>query len=92
MFIFFKKRITKKRVFEIPIICVGNIYVGGTGKTPTSIVLSKELSILSYKQTLKRGFAVIRKEDVIIKNDLEIKHNDKIEIEFATSKTKAKKI
>ena len=53
---------------------------------------SKELSILSYKQTLKRGFAVIRKEDVIIKNDLEIKHNDKIEIEFATSKTKAKKI
>ena len=39
-----------------------------------------------------RGFAVIRKEDVIIKNDLEIKQNDKIEIEFATSKTKAKKI
>ena len=53
---------------------------------------SKELSILSYKQTLKRGFAVIRKEDVIIKNDLEIKHNDKIEIEFATSKTTAKEI
>ena len=53
---------------------------------------SKELSILSYKQTLKRGFAVIRKENVIIKNDLEIKQNDKIEIEFATSKTKAKKI
>ena len=38
------------------------------------------------------SFAVIRKKDVIIKNDLEIKHNDKIEIEFATSKTKAKKI
>ena len=53
---------------------------------------SKELSILSYKQTLKRGFAVIRKENMIIKNDLEIKQNEKIEIEFATSKTKAKKI
>jgi len=53
---------------------------------------ARELSILSYKQTLNRGFAVIRKEDHIIKNDLEIKKNDKIEIEFATSKTKAKKI
>jgi len=54
--IFFKKRITKKRVFEIPIICVGNIYVGGTGKTPTSIVLSKELSILGFKPVIIRKF------------------------------------
>lgn len=53
---------------------------------------SRELSILSYKQTLQRGFAVIRKEDIIIKSDLEIKQNDKIEIEFSKSKTKAKKI
>ena len=53
---------------------------------------SRELSILSYKQTLKRGFAVVRKEDIIIKSDLEIKQNDKIEIEFSRSKTKAKKI
>ena len=53
---------------------------------------SRELSILSYKQTLKRGFAVIRKGKMIIKNDFEIKQNDKIEIEFETSKTKAKKI
>ena len=53
---------------------------------------SRELLILSYKQTLKRGFAVIRKGKMIIKNDFEIKQNDKIEIEFETSKTKAKKI
>ena len=29
--------------FKIPIICVGNIYIGGTGKTPLSILITKEL-------------------------------------------------
>jgi len=42
--IFFKKKFTKTIEFNIPIICVGNIYIGGTGKTPTSIFLANELS------------------------------------------------
>ena len=54
--IFLKKKIYKKKVFEIPIICVGNIYIGGTGKTPTSILLSKELSILGFKPVIIRKF------------------------------------
>ena len=32
-----------KEKFKIPIICVGNIYIGGTGKTPLSIELLKIL-------------------------------------------------
>ena len=27
-------KLKKKQTFEVPIICVGNIYLGGTGKTP----------------------------------------------------------
>tara|TARA_B100001029_G_C15056535_1_gene454816 strand:+ start:1130 stop:2056 length:927 start_codon:yes stop_codon:yes gene_type:complete len=32
-----KKSTTNKKKFSIPTICVGNIYIGGTGKTPLSI-------------------------------------------------------
>ena len=34
-----KKLIQKEYACKIPVICIGNIYVGGTGKTPLSIAL-----------------------------------------------------
>ena len=51
-----KKRITKIQSFKIPILCVGNIYLGGTGKTPTSILLAKELSKLGKKPLILRKY------------------------------------
>ena len=35
----FKRSLTKTYQTSIPIICVGNIYLGGTGKTPLCIEL-----------------------------------------------------
>ncbi len=54
--IFFRKKIFKVRKFKIPIICVGNIYIGGTGKTPTSVFLAKELSRLGKKPVILRKY------------------------------------
>ena len=39
-----KIKFTKSMKFNIPIICIGNIYIGGTGKTPTSVYIAKELT------------------------------------------------
>ena len=44
-----KKVITFQNSFNIPVICIGNIYVGGTGKTPLSIKIANELLKLKKK-------------------------------------------
>ena len=54
--IFLKKKFTRRIQFNIPIICVGNIYIGGTGKTPASIYIAKELSELGKKPAILRKY------------------------------------
>ena len=49
---FLKKKFTTTNNFNISIICVGNIYLGGTGKTPTSIFLANELLKLGKKPVI----------------------------------------
>ncbi len=56
LIIFIKKKIIKPIKFDIPIICVGNIYLGGTGKTPTSILLANELSSMGKRTAILRKF------------------------------------
>ena len=63
IFIFFKNRFTKSIKFDIPIICVGNIYIGGTGKTPTSIFIAKELKRLGKKPVIIRKFYKNHKDE-----------------------------
>ena len=53
---FFKRSLTKTHKCSIPVICVGNIYLGGTGKTPLCI----ELHFLL--KNLNRNPAFIRKK------------------------------
>ena len=54
--IFIKKTFIKKLTFKIPIICIGNIYIGGTGKTPLSIFLAQELKSMGKKPTIIKKF------------------------------------
>ncbi len=42
--------------FDIPIICVGNIFIGGTGKTPLSIYIYNLLKKRRYKPAIVRKY------------------------------------
>ena len=54
--IFIKKKLSRTQEFNTPIICVGNIYLGGTGKTPFSIFLAEELCKLKRDPVILRKF------------------------------------
>ena len=54
--IILKNKVSKKKRASIPVVCVGNIYLGGTGKTPLSLEVVKTLERL-HKKT-----AVVRKD------------------------------
>ena len=78
VYIFFKKKFTKEINFNIPIICVGNIYIGGTGKTPTSILIANELSNLGKNPVIVRKYYENHKDehDLILSNFSSLILND----------------
>lgn len=53
---FFNMRILKSKEFNVPIICVGNITVGGTGKTPHTELILAELQKDFQVACLSRGY------------------------------------
>ena len=53
---YLKKILARSKQFPVPIICVGNIYLGGTGKTPLCI------EIFSILKSLRMNPAFVRKK------------------------------
>lgn len=66
LLLFFKTLLTKKYQCSIPVICVGNIYLGGTGKTPLSI------EIFSILKNLNMNPVFIRKRYDSFKDEVEL--------------------
>ena len=56
LIIFLKRKLIKSELFDIPVICIGNIYLGGTGKTPTAILIANELVKIGKKPSIIRKF------------------------------------
>ncbi len=51
-----KIKYKKYKIKNIKTICVGNIYIGGTGKTPTCLLVNSILKKFKYKSTFIKKF------------------------------------
>ena len=83
--IFVKKNLKKKNKFSIPIICVGNIYLGGTGKTPLCIKLAEILKKMNKKT------AIIKKSYKSHDDEFKMIESKKIKLIKDTSRFEALK-
>ena len=63
---FINKKFKSYRNFSIPIICIGNIYIGGTGKTP----LARE--IFNIAKSLKKNPAFIKKSHDFLQDEVKM--------------------
>ena len=72
-----RKYLVSPKRFNIPVICVGNIYVGGTGKTPLSIEIANDLKLKKrnpviikkyYKSHKDEQMMIREKTDFVILN------------------------
>ena len=58
----------KKKISKIKTICVGNIYLGGTGKTPLTIKISQILKREGIKvATIKKNYLNQKDEQLLLK-------------------------
>ena len=65
-FLSYIKQLKRSKKFHIPIVCVGNIYLGGTGKTP----LAKE--IFKITRSLGKNPAFVKKYHDYLQDEIEM--------------------
>ncbi len=69
----YKTGILKKKSFDIPVISIGNLSVGGTGKTPVTIATAKELQKRGLNVcVLSRGYKRKSKGVIIVSDGKDI--------------------
>ena len=56
LLIFLKKKLSYEKKHKISVICVGNLYLGGTGKTPLSIYIAKIVKKLGKRTAIVKKF------------------------------------
>ncbi len=63
---FITRFLPKKKFDQVKTICIGNIYLGGTGKTPTSLKLYQLLKAKKYSVTIGKKYYLNQKDEQIL--------------------------
>jgi len=69
---FYNKNIFGTKSFDFPVICVGNLSTGGTGKTPMIEYLIRLLSPKNNVATLSRGYKRVTKGFILADKDANV--------------------
>jgi len=65
----FRNIISHTRRFTFPVVCIGNIVVGGAGKTPVAIKIGELLKIAGYNpHFISKGYAGIVKRSTLVES------------------------
>ena len=60
--------VSRKSISDIPVICIGNIVVGGAGKTPVALKLGSMLKKRGYKpHFVSKGYGGIETNNTLVK-------------------------
>ncbi len=73
-----RKKISIPQKFNIPIICIGNIYIGGTGKTAAAIEIMKILNQSKKICFLTKGYGRKSKKDIYL-NQLNLSNQNTVD-------------
>ena len=65
-----KKYFISPKKFNIPVICVGNIYVGGTGKTPLSIEIANDLKLKKRNPVIIKKYYKSHKDEQMMLSEI----------------------
>ena len=68
----FFKKLSKKKKFIIKTICIGNVFIGGTGKTSLSILINQILKKKFKTVFIKKNYISQKDEINLLKNDGDI--------------------
>ena len=61
--------VSKERTAKLPIICVGNIVVGGAGKTPVALKIGNMLKKAGYSpHFVSKGYGGLEKNNTLVKD------------------------
>ena len=84
-----RRVLSKKMNFSKPVICVGNIYLGGSGKTPLAIAISKMLVQNNFNPAIirKKYESQLDEVDMIRENFGKIFEHKKRELAIETAIT-----
>ncbi len=86
-----KKIVSIEKKVNIPIICIGNIFIGGTGKTPLSIFVAQELKKNGKSPSIiKKYYSNHEDEHNLIKNKIECLYLSKKRIDAIHKAEEAK--